>query len=105
MLRVIRFATQQSLSSDEARKVLEIARQAADMAGRVRGIATCSFFPCDDVLVFSAESGEYSALERALKNPVVRSVFGRLANEFGYMLCDEELVLEPRLMTIMRHAS
>lgn len=105
MLRVVRFATQQSLSPDDARKVLEIARQAAGVAGQVRGIAECSFFPSGDVLVFSADSAEYSALERALKNPVVRSVFSRLANEFGYMLCDEELVFEPRMNAVMRHAT
>jgi hypothetical protein len=104
MLRVIRFATQQNLNETDARKALEIARSAADVASQVRGITSCSFYPSGEVLQFSAESEEYTAFEKALKNPVVRSVFGRLANEFGYCLCDEELILETRPSTVLRHA-
>lgn len=107
MLRVIRFATQQTLAQGDARKALEIARSAADVASQVRGITSCSFYPSGEVLQFSAESDEYSAFEKALKNPVVRSVFGRLANEFGYYFCDEELLLDaaPPMTAVMRHAT
>ncbi len=95
MLRILRFSTHRSLSSEEAHRALEVARAAAAIAQRVPGVRSCTAYADPELLVLTADCCSCIDAEDALKDPRVQDAIERLAADFGYVMCDDEFVVPP----------
>lgn len=95
MLRILRFSTHRPLSAEEAHRALERARRAAAAAEQAPGVRSCTAYADPDQLVLAADCCSCLEAEDALNDSRVREAIDGLANEFGYVMCDDEFVSAP----------
>lgn len=95
MLRILRFSTHRSLSPQEAQRALEVARAAAAIAQGAPGVRSCTAYADPDMLVLTADCCSCIEAEDALEEPGVQQAIERLAQDFGYVMCDDEFVAPP----------
>jgi hypothetical protein len=96
MLRILRFTTNRSLGPQDALKAIEASREAAKAAEKVPGVKSCTFYLGNGAFIFAAESEGYAAADAALANPGVQAAFGRLGQEYGLGVNQDEFFLDPQ---------
>ena len=95
MLRIVRLSTNQSLTPQQTFKAMEAAQGVVAAANKVKGISGCKLYLAAGDFTFAAEYDGYAAADRLLADPGIQGAVGLLGQEFGFLVSDDEFLLEP----------
>ena len=95
MIRVVRFSSRRALSPQDAFQAMQAAQAVAAASNRVQGVKNCRLYLSAGDLVLAAEYDGYAAADRILTDSGIQASVATLAQEFNYLVSNDEFFLEP----------